>query len=76
VLMTESDRIAGAETEIRDVLESASEPISSAELGSRLGQDVPRSLIRVAIQRMIGRGDIRYDNERRYSLGPPQQPST
>jgi hypothetical protein len=74
--MTESDRIASAESEIRGVLEAAGGPISSTELGDRLGANTPRSLLRLAIQRMIGRGIISYDAERRYSLGSVEQPQT
>lgn len=74
--MTESDRIASAETEIRDVLEAAGKPISSTELGDRLHSDTPRSLVRLAIQRMIGRGIVTYDTERRYAIGQPRQPLT
>jgi hypothetical protein len=66
--MTESDRIASAENEVRAVLESAGGPVSSAELSERLRADTPRSLVRLAVQRMIGRGTITYDAERRYAL--------
>jgi DNA-binding IclR family transcriptional regulator len=72
--MTESDRIASAESEIRGVLETAGQPISSTELGDRLTSDTPRSLVRLAVHRMIGRGMITYDAERRYSLGSVHQP--
>jgi hypothetical protein len=72
--MTESDRIASAESEIRGVLEAAGTPISSAELGDRVSAETPRSLVRLAIQRMIGRGVVSYDAERRYSLGRIEQP--
>jgi hypothetical protein len=74
--MTESDRIHSAEIEIRDVLEAAGKPISSAELGDLLPAHTPRSLVRLAIQRMIGRGIVTYDTERRYAIGQPRQPQT
>jgi hypothetical protein len=74
--MTESDRIASAEREIRAVLQSADGPVSSAELSERLQADTPRSLVRLAVQRMIGRGTITYDAERRYALPPVHQTQT
>jgi hypothetical protein len=75
--MTESDRIASAEQEIREALETAGKPVSSAELSDHLASETPRSLVRLAVQRMIGRGTIEYDAERRYSLpSSVQQPQT
>jgi hypothetical protein len=71
--MTESDQIANAESEIRRVLEGAEKPMSSNELGAGLHAETPRSLVRLAVQRMIGRGTITYDAERRYSLGATNQ---
>jgi len=72
--MTESDRIVSAENEIRSVLEIAGQPISSIELGERVGSETPRSLLRLAIQRMIGQGIVAYDTQRRYSIARARQP--
>jgi hypothetical protein len=69
--MTESDRIASAERELRRVLETAAGPISARELGEKLPAEASRSLVRLALQRMIARGDIEYDPQRRYSLRTP-----
>lgn len=74
--MTETDRIASAENEIRKVLEAAGEPVSSSQLSERLDAGTPRSLVRLAVHRMIGHGVITYDAERRYSLGSVHQPQT
>lgn len=75
--MTETEQIATAETEIRKVLEAAGKPISSAELSETLRSRTPLSLIRLAVQRMIGRGTITYDADRRYSLeSSVRQPQT
>jgi hypothetical protein len=68
--MTETDRINAAEKAIREALAGAGEPITSADLGNRLDPRTPRSLARLAVQRMIGRGDVSYDSSRRYSLSP------
>jgi hypothetical protein len=74
--MTETDQIANAESEIREALEAAGRPVSSAELSDRLHSTTPRSLIRLAVQRMIGRGTITYDADRHYSLGSVHQSQT
>ena len=74
--MTETDQIAQAESEIREILEAAGKPVSSTELSESLHSATPRSLIRLAVQRMIGRGAITYDSDRLYSLGSVRQPQT
>lgn len=74
--MTESDRIAKAEAEITAALTDAGGPVSSGELSQRLKSSTPKSLVRLAIQRMIGRGIVTYDGERRYSLPGDRQPQT
>lgn len=66
--MTESDRIADAEQEVRELLEGASGPVSAERLGELLPQKASRPLVRLALQRMIARGVVEYDPQRRYSL--------
>lgn len=74
--MTETDQIASAESEVRQALEAAGRPVSSTELSESLHSATPRSLIRLAVQRMIGRGTITYDADRHYSLGSVRQSQT
>lgn len=70
--MNQPTTITQAEDEIRTVLESASQPLTTDELSTRLESrrpaTIPRSVLRLAIQSMIGRGTVTYDSERHYSL--------
>lgn len=71
--MSESEQITRAEDEVKGVLEHAKKPISAAELRHELDSTTSMSLLRLAVQRLIGRGVIHYDADRRYSLEPLKQ---
>jgi hypothetical protein len=66
--MTETDAIQGAERAIREALNQEREPVSARRLGELLEGSPSKSLLRVAVQRMIGKGEVNYDAERRYAL--------
>jgi hypothetical protein len=73
--MTESARISQAEAQVRQILEEAGHPVSSADFAKLLPADASRSLIRLALQRMIAGGSVGYDAQRRYSLVLAAQPA-
>lgn len=68
LLMGESERITLAEREVKGALDGVEEPMTSAELRDRIDSATPMSLLRLAVQRLIGQGVILYDADRRYSL--------